>query len=157
MVEVLEPYNIALIRMQEDLPFILQRIFTEKSEIIVNLLFEQQLSVGLDGDGREIGRYSRYTELIARYELPRPIKPKEAGELYNFEWTGDWKSKMKAIFSNEREYEILSSDGKHKELIVKYGDEIVKPSVDLNAFINKNILKPGLYQEFVNRLNNATK
>jgi len=146
MVEVLEPYNIALIRMQEDIPFILQRIFTEKSEIIVNLLFEQQLSVGLDGDGREIGRYSRYTELIARYELPRPIKPKEAGELYNFEWTGDWKSKMKAIFSNE-----------HKELIVKYGDEIVKPSVDLNAFINKNILKPGLYQEFVNRLNNATK
>ena len=155
MVDTLEPYNVVLQELQDTLTTVLRKILLDKSEVIVKLIQDEQLSLGVDGTGKEIGRYSRYTELIARYESPKPIKPKIQDELFNMEWTGKWFKGMKAELENDHEYEIFSIDGKHSELMEKYGESIMKLSPSLNEFVNEEILKPGLYQYFSDRLTDA--
>lgn len=155
MVSTLEPYNIVLLDLQSNLTVILRDIFLQKSKIIVKLIQEEQLSEGYDGDNKEIGRYTLYTELISRYESPKPIRFKKEGELFNMEWTGRWFKGMRAELQNEERFSIFSIDGKHKELVEKYGENIMKLNPELNKFVNEKILKPALYQYFVDKLSFA--
>lgn len=152
MVDTLEPYNVKLQFLQGNIITILKDIFTRRSKDIVTLLQDEQLSLGLDGDGNELGVYSLATELIARFESPKPIKPKVEGKPYNLEWSGKWFKAMVAKLENNIEYDIFSSDFKDRELRERYGDNITKMSAPLNKFVNDEILKPELYQYFLTEL-----
>lgn len=51
------------------------------------------------------GRYSLYTQIIAK----NTVAPKNAGDLYNFAWTGDFLSGMYVDFKNNGTYSIFSN------------------------------------------------
>lgn len=152
MVETLQPYSDALKKLQVEIPTILKKILLNRSDEIIKLIYKKQLSKGKDGDGKIIGTYARATELISLFESPKPIKPKKEDEPYNFEWTGKWKKGLEAILINENYYDILSIDGKHKELIKQYGEKLTKLNEKDNIIVNETMLKPDLYQVFVDRL-----
>jgi len=155
MVDTLEPYNLALTEMVDDIPAILKEVFLKRGADIVRMIQEQQLSKGKDGDGFLLGTYSIVTQNIATTETPKPIRPKIYGKPYNFEWTGDWFKKMKAQLQGTDGYEIFSADWKHNLLIEKYGPDLVKINDRLNQYINDVILKWELHYYFVNRLSNV--
>jgi len=155
MIDTLEPYNLILTELQSSIPQILRKIFDEHGKFIAQLVQEEQLSEGKDGDGNLLGTYSRVTEIISLFESPKPIKLKKEGEPFNFEWTGKWFRNMKARLKTESDYEIFSSDFKHKLLVETYGDAITKVNPKLNEYINEKILKPKLYQYFYEKLSIA--
>lgn len=80
-------------------------------------LQKAQLSQGVDNEGVEIGTYSPATEAIAKQS--NPIKPKRAGDPYNFEWTGGFFQGMR-LDVDKREAVFTSSDQKTPMLVVKY-------------------------------------
>lgn len=63
-------------------------------------LQKEQLSKGEDQTGSIVGRYSPFTEELAKQE--DPIKPKVAGQPYNFEWTGDFFAQMFVRFAQRQ-------------------------------------------------------
>lgn len=80
-----------------------------------------RLEEGQDIFGNVFGRYSRTSELEYLFGNPKPVKPKIAGQPYNFQWTGGLFQGMKIeIFSDRAEF--TSTDSKTPELVAKYKD-----------------------------------
>lgn len=67
-----------------------------------------QLSEGKNALGVEVGKYKVRTQTIADLFEPKPIKPKEAGSPYNFQWSGDFFDGFK-LGINGDEATILSN------------------------------------------------
>lgn len=132
-----------------------------KDQVIFDILFaeikryeniflnlnKKSLGKGESSTGEIFGTYSQLTEQIASQENPR--KPKRAGELYNFEYTGGLFDGMELVFGNN-EVLFTSTDSKTAFLRVKYPDlfgiqdedkkEVIQ-KVILPAFINQIRLK----------------
>lgn len=81
-------------------------------------LNQARLSKGQDIFGRPLGTYSKKTEEIAAREST--VRPKIAGQPYNFQWTGDLFAGMKVRLTADY-LEIFSTDEKYDLLISKYG------------------------------------
>jgi hypothetical protein len=100
-------------------------------------LQKEQLSAGVDNEGVEIGTYSRLTETIARQS--NPIKPKRAGDPYNFEWTGGFFQGMR-LDVGKQEAVFTSSDSKTPMLTVKYPGLLGLTQDHLNQALEDRII-----------------
>lgn len=121
-------------------------------EFIV-FLQQQQLSKGENAEGgilirkgrNSTGTYTPFTEQIARES--NPIKPKIAGEPYNFQWTGRFFNSLNIkVFSSggDIEVQIDSADPKANLLRSEYFDLLGlqdKNQTEVVRFLEKNILK----------------
>lgn len=100
-------------------------------------LQQAQLEKGVDNQGAEIGTYSPATEAIARQS--NPIRPKRAGDPYNFEWTGGFFRGMRIDIDKE-EAVFTSSDSKTPELKVKYPGLLGLTDFNLSQAVQQRIL-----------------
>jgi hypothetical protein len=82
---------------------------------------------------------SQYNEA---YNKPR--EPKQAGDGFNMEWTGQWLDNM-VVQSKKDSFSIFSRDGKQKILEKKYG-VLTKLTEQHNTIFNEEVMKPKLYQ-----------
>ena len=109
-----------------------------------------RLEEGQDIFGDEIGRYSRTTELAAKFSQIKPIQPKKLGEPYNFQWTGGLFDGMYIdIFPDRAQF--TSRDSKTPELIAKYGDMFGLQPQDLEESLREK-LYPGFMKLIRNQL-----
>lgn len=105
-------------------------------EDFVLFLQQKQLSAGVNSDDNAVGVYTNFTQYISEnyqeYGTVKPIKPKIAGEKYNFEWSGKYfKGMFIKVYANEKfEIEIDSK--------VPYSKDIEKKYKNLLGFIDKN-------------------
>lgn len=85
---------------------------------------KEQLSKGENNKGGIIGTYTPFTEFIA--SRLNPLKPKKAGQPYNFQWSGNlFKglfSKSKILNYNNLEIEIDSKATITDELEKRYSN-----------------------------------
>ncbi len=109
-----------------------------KTEKILLALNKGQLADGRNIFDEEVGLYTRATELISLFEQPRPRKPKEEGEPFNFEWTGETVDNMYAEYSDE-EVEIKSNSKAYPILIGKYKGLFGLDDVNLESYINNQV------------------
>lgn len=90
-----------------------------RHEAFILALNKQQLSEGLNIRSEVIGTYSPKTEAIARQEST--VRPKIAGQPYNFQWTGElFRGMYLKVFPDR--FEIFSRDDKSPLLEAKYSD-----------------------------------
>lgn len=107
-----------------------------EADDFVIFLQQEQLKQGKNEDNKTIGVYTPYTEEIAsnyqEYGVEKPIRPKIAGEQYNFEWTGRYFKGMfiKVFLNNNFSIEIDSK--------VPYADELEKKYKKLLGLIDNN-------------------
>lgn len=81
-----------------------------------------QLEKGQDIFGREVGTYSRATELESLFgDGPKPRQPKVEGQPYNFEWTGGLFDGFTLEISGDTAI-FTSRDSKTPLLKEKYGE-----------------------------------
>lgn len=154
MVDVLEPYTKELADLKRDLPNILRKILIDKKQEVLKILKEEQLNKGLDSSGKVVGTYSPTTEQISiENQLlgRKPRKPKEAGQPYNFEDTGDFFDGFDLMFEDFKSYSLFSRDSKADFLEQEYGD-ISTLTDKHNERVNQEILRPEMYEEIIKRL-----
>lgn len=131
-----------------------QNILIDRRSDVFKILKDEQLGLGKDSKGRIIGRYSTATEIFASDPQNRPRKPKQAGQPYNFEWTGETFDSMFLHFESKDSYSLFSSDEKALFLQGKYGN-IFDLTEAHNDRINYEIILPELDDQLANKFNNA--
>lgn len=130
--------------LKQQIPEVSKDAIFENADYIISLLQTQQLSKGQDSYGNYVGFYKTVTQdYYAQDPYNKPRKPKNSGQAYNFEWTGEFFDSMNIkVDSSNTDYEIFSSTGKDKFLESIYKTELTKLSKDTNDWVNKNILEP---------------
>lgn len=112
-----------------------------------------QLSEGKDAFGNIIGTYSPATEFISQNPdagQVRPILPKNAGDPYNFEWTGDFFNEMTMV-ANGKEVIFTSTDSKTPLLTMKYKDLFGLTDENMTEAVTEKIL-PAFVEVLCSRL-----
>ena len=122
-----------------------------ENDNFIIFLQQQQLSKGedskggiLDGKNRK-GVYTPFTEQLAKES--NPLKPKIAGQPYNFQWTGRFFNSLNIrilTVSGELEVQIDSVDPKANILRSEYYDLLGlqgKNQTEVIRFLKKNIIK----------------
>lgn len=104
---------------------------------------KRQLERGLDNEGVEIGVYSEATEEISKSQ--NPIKPKIAGQPYNFQYYGDFFEGF-VLNVDGTKAEFYSKDGKTEELIGRYDNLFGLQTDNLREIITGVILPAFLLQ-----------
>jgi len=138
----------ALRYLEDEMEAYAKKIVKENADEIIRVLQDKQLGLGQYYTGRPLkwsdgtGFYTEVTEDAAI--LDPPIKPKKAGEAYNFQWSGSTFSSMVLETSSEKSYSIFSRDGKEAFLKETYGQKLFKLSTKNNKWINQNIIEPKL-------------
>lgn len=154
MVDVLEPYIKEIADLKRDLPKILREILIRREQDVLKILKEEQLNKGIDSSGKVVGVYSPITEQIS-FEKQllgnSPRKPKIAGQPYNFEDTGSFLDGFDMMFEDMKSYSLFSRDSKAEFLKEKYGD-IDTLTKQNNERVNQEILRPEMFEVFVQRL-----
>ena len=145
---IVEKHIRHLERLKETIEDQAKVIVLNNADKIISILQDRQLGIGLDSSGSPLrgnsgeGFYTRATELIAEHP-PRPVKPKDKNEPYNFQWTGSFFDGMGLKILSRNNYSIFSSDGKSALLRKTYG-KILDLSEENNQWINENIIEPEL-------------
>lgn len=141
--------------LKDDIEEIAKGIVEQHKEEIISVLQDNQLGLGYNSRGRRLkhsegsGYYAPETENYWAKANP-PIKEKNTGEPYNFEWSGSFFEGM-IIKQSENSYSIWSIDGKTEMLQRIYGD-ILTLTKENNYWINKNIIEPELYKYVLENL-----
>lgn len=157
---LLDEHIANLDKIKSDIPKIAEDIVRKNSEKILDLVRYGQLAKGLDsfekdlvypGKTTNIPLYEPSTELYWAKQQPQPIKPKKAGERYNFEWTGETFRAMMLEIRGEGVFEIFTKDAKNNLLQQIYGT-IFNLTDKHNEYINENIILPKLYEYLLNSL-----
>ena len=159
LMSIVTPYIESLERLKDDIPLIAYDVAVKNAEKIIKILQDEQLGIGLNSFGSSLsfsqgnvsgdGTYTEWTEQIANHESTR--KPKQAGDVYNFEWTGSTFDSMILKADDSGEYQILSTDGKMRMLEGLYG-KIFDLTPQHNEYVNEVIIKPELYKYLLNNL-----
>ncbi len=146
-------------QLKDDVPLIAYDIAVKNADKIILILQNKQLGIGLNSSGGALsfvqgkysgdGTYSEWTEMIAKHESTR--KPKNAGDVYNFQWSGSTFDSMILKADNSGEYQILSTDGKMRMLESLYG-KIFDLTEAHNEYVNEVIIKPALYDYLLENL-----
>lgn len=120
-----------------------------KSEIID--LNADRLSEGKNIDNITVGHYTYATEQISKESSPRPLKPKRAGEPYNFIWSGDLFSNMFIKHESEKlEIDSTGTGNSKKRDFVKKNRLLGFTESD-EKFVNWDLL-PTLFRQKFNAL-----
>ncbi len=149
---VIQPYIDQVKKVRADIPKIAEDFIMANSEKILNLVKVDQLGKGLNSQGTPLvwkrgkqsgdGFYAEFTDIYA--ENLNTVKPKIAGQPYNFEWTGDTFNKMVIDIRNNNSFKIFTLDGKKALLEAAYGT-IFSLNEGHNKIVNQWILHH-LYQ-----------
>src|SRR5690606_25837335 len=96
-------------QIKNEIPIWIKDALFENAEFIINILQENQLSKGLDSSGSVVGVYSWATEVFyAKDQYNKPRQPKEKGQAYNFEWSGEFFDSMNIkVNSVEQVFDIF--------------------------------------------------
>jgi len=160
MANPITPYRNNISKIKDDLEKVAQEILLRNSDKILDLIQKGQLGIGVDPFGQPLqhpqksSNYGKYEPVTAGFwanQTPTPKKPKVAGGIYNFEWTGTTFSTMFLEFKGDSALSILTKDGKQSVLVQAYGD-IFNLSQKNNEIVNQVILLPELYKYVVNNL-----
>jgi len=152
MSKVVQPYLRGVGSIKNELSNDVRQILRDKWSEVLKILTDEQLGLGLDSKGKLIGRYSKATEGYAADPENRPRQPKEAGQPYNFEWTGGTFDEMFLTFDSKDTYTLFSYDAKATFLKEKYGD-IFDFTEAHNHRINYEIILPELDRKLTQKLN----
>ena len=143
-----------IIQLQENTKSLKKRIELEKilfeevkkfSGLIIDIQ-QERLSKGKDTEGNILGTYTIATEGYALFGNIKPVRPKKAGQPYNFEWTGGFFDGMTlAVFKSKA---VFRSKGKStKELLLKHDN-----LMGLDEEGRQSALEEFLFDAFVNRV-----
>lgn len=152
MSDLVRKYQTGLKGIKNDLSNTTRQILRDKWSEVLKILTDEQLGLGLDAKGKVIGRYSKATEGYAADPENRPRQPKEAGQPYNFEWTGGLFDEMFLTFDTKDTYTLFSYDAKATFLKDKYGD-IFDFTEAHNDRINYEIILPELDRKLTTQIN----
>lgn len=142
--KLIKNYISHLERIKNEIPIFIRDAIFENSDLIINILQENQLSKGKDSTGTVVGVYSWATDVYYSNDpFNKPRKPKTKGEPYNFEWSGEFFDSMNIkVNLQNKDYDIYSSTGRDKELQKWFGTDLTILTKENNDFINKNIIEP---------------
>ncbi|MEL4307430.1 hypothetical protein [Joostella sp. CR20] len=144
-------YQSEVEKVKKELPQLARDILIRNVNKVLKIIKEDQLSEGKDSSGKVVGRYSRATEQFASDPYNTPRQPKEAGQPYNFEWTGGLFDNMHLFFEDMKSYSIFSADEKALFLQKVYGDIFTMTEAN-NDRVNNEIILPELIEYMVKRL-----
>tara|TARA_R110000764_G_scaffold154389_1_gene242280 strand:- start:543 stop:1001 length:459 start_codon:yes stop_codon:yes gene_type:complete len=141
MSTIVTPYLTKLNNIELELPMVAQRAVIENIENIKNILKYSQLELGINSDGDDVGVYSFNTENEAL--TSNTVKPKKAGDPFNFQWSGATFAFMDIRTDGKGNYDIFSTSGKQKLLEDIYG-ELFDLTDEHNQYVNIEIILPSL-------------
>lgn len=134
---------------KDSLPSLLEDIITDKEDVIVSAIADDQLyRRGINGRGEKIMDYAPYSPVTIK-KKKRKGQPTTRVTLRD---TGAFHKSMFVVVDSDGFY-ITSDDYKTQYLIKKYGDEIFRLT-DKNF---TRILKSHIKKELVKRLKQAIK
>ena len=149
--DIVQPYIDNLNNLSDHLEQEAVNIVSRNKAFIIEYLKDMQLSKGINSLGQEVGSYKKSTQdYWAKLNPPR--KRKVAGQIYNFEWTGEFFDSL--ILNQQKDsYSILSSNGKDLFLKETFGGiSLTKLTPENNEYINNTIILPNLYKYVLNNL-----
>lgn len=147
--DIVRPYITHLNALKRDIPRIVREIIRQEAIEIIDVVKYGQLAKGLDSQGAVIGVYTPGTE--ERAKRGRVRKAKEAGQPYNFQWTGKTFDKMSLKFTGDMTFQVFTKDTKRDILLEEYG-EIFDLTEENNDWINEVIIMPRLYAHILNNM-----
>lgn len=143
--EMYNYYSGQLDRLLQKVPSQAYDIVSKLQSEIIPFITERQLyEKGIDGKGKFLGHYSRYT--IAMKKLQ--------GAVYDHTTlldTGDFYEGFFAFGENEMII-IGSNDGKTDELTERYGHDIFLLTVENTKIVNEEIILPALVKWFLSEI-----
>jgi len=130
--------------LESEIPIWAKDAILENADFIISILQDNQLSKGLDSSGTIVGTYFWTTEYVySKDPQNKPRKPKETGQPYNFEWSGEFFDSMAMrVDTQVSEFDIFSTTGKDKFLEREFGTDLTKFTKQNNDYVNKNIIEP---------------
>lgn len=144
--ELIKNYLAHLERLKEQIPDFIRDAILENSEYIISVLQDNQLALGKDSTGAIVGTYSWATNVffnIGENRARSSGQPKEAGEPYNFEWTGEFFDSMTVrVNSAEKGFDIYSTTGKDRFLEKEFNSELTRLTPENNELINRTVIEP---------------
>lgn len=131
-------------RLKDQVPIFIRDAIFENSDLIINILQDNQLAKGLDSSGAVVGVYSWATDVYyANDPQNKPRASKTKGEPYNFEWSGEFYDSMNIkVNLQSQDYDIYSSTGRDKELMGWFDTDLTILTKENNDWVNKNIIEP---------------
>lgn len=136
---------------REELERLVFYAIKETKKIAISLQ-KQQLSEGRNNEDKEIGTYSRSTELNYLFgKGPKPRQPKIEGEPYNFEDTGGLFDGMTLQFDKDQ-VSFWSTDEKTPFLVIKY-----KGLLGLDEYNLKNYVQNAVFPIFMREFRKVLK
>lgn len=149
MSTIVTPYLTKLDSIEKELPDIARQAVIDNRENIKNILKYSQLELGINSDGDNVGTYSSLTEEYA--SIADTVKPKRAGDSFNFQWSGATFAFMDIQVDGKGNYDIFSTSGKQKLLEDIYG-ELFDLTEEHNQYLNIEIILPTLQQYILDNL-----
>lgn len=149
METIVSPYLTKLNNIELELPLVAQRAIIENVENIKNILKYSQLELGINSDGDDVGTYTSLTEEYA--SIADTVKPKIAGDSFNFQWSGATFAFMDIRTDGKGNYDIFSTSGKQKLLEDIYG-ELFDLTDEHNQYVNMEIILPSLIDYILDNL-----
>lgn len=111
------------------------------------------LDKGLDYENDLVGTYSAFTQLRASTSKIRPNQSKNAGEPYNFDWTGDFINGIYITYkNNEIKFFSRGLGGAEKRRFI-LNNKLLGVSEEGSKIINFDIIMPQLQTSFKNKMN----
>jgi len=150
---IITPYIDNLTRLQKEIPEIAKKIITENAPNILYMIKYEQLGLGTDYLGNDIGnnKYAASTQDYWAKQDPKPRKHKVAGSHYNMEWSGTFFDGL-GIKVEDDGFNIFSKNGKKEFLENIYKTKLTIFTKENNDKINNLILLPNLYQHILKNL-----
>lgn len=143
--DIYKKYSAQLDRLQKEVPRQAYDIVTKLQSEIIPFITERQLyEKGIDGEGKFLAHYSKFTIALK----------KSKGEVYTHTTlhdTGDFYEGFFA-FGEDSVIVIWSSDEKSEMLAREYGQDIFMLTVENNKIVNEEIILPALVKWFLSEI-----
>jgi hypothetical protein len=149
METIITPYLQKLEFIKQELTNVAKLVVIENKENIMNIVKFSQLELGIKSDGTSAGVYKGITEQYANFQ--DTVKPKGAGDPFNFQWSGATFAFMDIKADAVGEFDIFSTSGKQELLDDIYG-KLFDLTDEHNEFVNLEIILPELQKYILDNL-----
>lgn len=139
--QLLKTYQAKLTALKKQIPEFAKEAIVSNSNMIVDILKFGQLEQGLDSLGNIVGRYAITTQGYANAD--NISSPKNFGDPYNFNWTGETLDNLKigSVNKSQKTYRFTTVAYKKRLLEDLYG-EIFELTEEHNDYVNRAIIEP---------------